>query len=159
MIKVKNLYFSWHKGLLYQILISILINLSFLPFTSVCFWKFTQVHFEESCFFPIYSSSVTRRCFPALGRKGNLVTVGNQTNFEDADGKIRDAKDLVDGVKWVLIHNATRAVIKTYYWSGVAMWKWISSQECYGGHRGSSSGDENLWGFYAVLVLDPHVSK
>uniref|UniRef100_A0A3B5MAP8 Choline transporter-like protein n=1 Tax=Xiphophorus couchianus TaxID=32473 RepID=A0A3B5MAP8_9TELE len=47
----------------------------------------------------IPSKSFTRRCFPDLGLKGGVVTVGNSTKFEDGDGKMRDAKDLVDGVK------------------------------------------------------------
>ncbi|XP_010774587.1 choline transporter-like protein 2 [Notothenia coriiceps] len=45
------------------------------------------------------SKPFTRRCFPALGLKGGLITVGNNSHFDDGSGTMRDAKDLVDGVK------------------------------------------------------------
>lgn len=46
-----------------------------------------------------YFPSVTRRCFPALVEKGGVITVGNNSHFDDGSGNMRDAKDLVDGVK------------------------------------------------------------
>uniref|UniRef100_A0A671Y208 Choline transporter-like protein n=1 Tax=Sparus aurata TaxID=8175 RepID=A0A671Y208_SPAAU len=45
------------------------------------------------------SKPFTRRCFPALGQKGGVITVGNNSHFDDGSGKMRDAKDLMDGVK------------------------------------------------------------
>lgn len=56
--------------------------------------------FLNVCLF-LYCPPVTRRCFPALGQKGGVITVGNNSQFDDGSGKMRDAKDLVDGVKWV----------------------------------------------------------
>uniref|UniRef100_A0A8C5FK40 Choline transporter-like protein n=1 Tax=Gadus morhua TaxID=8049 RepID=A0A8C5FK40_GADMO len=43
--------------------------------------------------------AVTRRCFPALAGKDGSITVGNSSGFDDGTGTIREAKDLVDGVK------------------------------------------------------------
>lgn len=54
-----------------------------------------------------YFLSVTRRCFPALGQKGGVITVGNNSHFDDGSGKMRDAKDLMDGVKWVYVRVNT----------------------------------------------------
>lgn len=56
---------------------------------------------ENSGILPFFSTftSVTRRCFPALGAKGGVITVGNSSHFDDGSGKMRDAKDLIDGVK------------------------------------------------------------
>ena len=47
---------------------------------------------------------VTRRCFPALAGKEGSITVGNSSRFDDGAGTIREAKDLVDGVKYVDHH-------------------------------------------------------
>uniref|UniRef100_A0A3P8WKZ6 Choline transporter-like protein n=1 Tax=Cynoglossus semilaevis TaxID=244447 RepID=A0A3P8WKZ6_CYNSE len=58
---------------------------------------------------------ITRRCFPALGEKGGVITVGNNTNFDDGTGKIRDAKDLMDGVKnATVVIEARQAVMKIF---------------------------------------------
>ena len=50
--------------------------------------------------------AVTRRCFPALAGKDGSITVGNSSGFDDGTGTIREAKDLVDGVKYVDNHTA-----------------------------------------------------
>lgn len=42
--------------------------------------------------------SVLQRCFPSLGKKGEVITVGDQETFNDGE-KTRDAKDLVAGMK------------------------------------------------------------
>ncbi|XP_032392307.1 LOW QUALITY PROTEIN: choline transporter-like protein 2 [Etheostoma spectabile] len=38
------------------------------------------------------SKPFTRRCFPALGESGGVITVGNNSKFDDGRGNIRDAK-------------------------------------------------------------------
>lgn len=58
------------------------------------------ITFDSCVFCPCFS--VTRRCFPALGLKDGKVTVGNNTQFDDGSGTMKDAKDLVDGVKYVV---------------------------------------------------------
>lgn len=68
-------------------------------------FKLTSLLYNFGCFF--YFLSVTRRCFPALGQKGGVITVGNNSHFDDGSGKMRDAKDLMDGVKWVYIRVNT----------------------------------------------------
>lgn len=46
----------------------------------------------------LFSLSVLQRCFPSLGKKGDVITVGDQETFNDGKN-IRDAKDLVAGMK------------------------------------------------------------
>uniref|UniRef100_A0A671Y4Y7 Choline transporter-like protein n=1 Tax=Sparus aurata TaxID=8175 RepID=A0A671Y4Y7_SPAAU len=49
------------------------------PTTQV--FKLTSLLYNFGCFF--YFLSVTRRCFPALGQKGGVITVGNNSHFDD----------------------------------------------------------------------------
>uniref|UniRef100_A0A9J7XMM3 Choline transporter-like protein n=1 Tax=Cyprinus carpio carpio TaxID=630221 RepID=A0A9J7XMM3_CYPCA len=58
-----------------------------------------QILQEKLC--PAYlisSKPFLQRCFPSLGKKGEVITVGDQETFNDGE-KIRDAKDLVAGMK------------------------------------------------------------
>lgn len=111
-------------------------------------------------FFFLMLSSVTRRCFPALGEKGGVITVGNNSHFDDGSGKMRDAKDLVDGVKWVCVCVCVYFTPQSsdtntrHAANGVG----VSPQKRDGGHWSSSGRHEDLWRLHAVLVLDPHVS-
>lgn len=112
-----------------------------------------------------YFPSVTRRCFPALGEKGGVITVGNNSHFDDGSGNMRDAKDLVDGVKWVYHrmilfcqHAALDLPDEEVNSAESDKHAGISLQECHCGYWGSSGGHENLWGLHTVLVLDPDVS-
>uniref|UniRef100_A0A673CRT9 Choline transporter-like protein n=1 Tax=Sphaeramia orbicularis TaxID=375764 RepID=A0A673CRT9_9TELE len=75
----------------------------------ICDIKLSNFFFF-SCFLP-----VTRRCFPALGQKGGVVTVGNITHFEDGIGNIREAKDLVDA----------RQVVMKIFEDYTQSWYWI----------------------------------
>uniref|UniRef100_A0A8C1R125 Choline transporter-like protein n=1 Tax=Cyprinus carpio TaxID=7962 RepID=A0A8C1R125_CYPCA len=57
-----------------------------------------QILQEKLC--PAYlisSKPFLQRCFPSLGKKGEVITVGDQETFNDGE-KIRDAKDLVAGM-------------------------------------------------------------
>ncbi|XP_029996093.1 choline transporter-like protein 2 isoform X2 [Sphaeramia orbicularis] len=67
----------------------------------------------------------TRRCFPALGQKGGVVTVGNITHFEDGIGNIREAKDLVDGVKNATVVIEARQVVMKIFEDYTQSWYWI----------------------------------
>ena len=58
-----------------------------------------SVFFFFFLFLFLHAHTVTRRCFPALGQKGGEITVGNSSHFDDGSGTMRDAKDLVAGVK------------------------------------------------------------
>uniref|UniRef100_A0A9J7YIU2 Choline transporter-like protein n=1 Tax=Cyprinus carpio carpio TaxID=630221 RepID=A0A9J7YIU2_CYPCA len=63
-----------------------------------------QILQEKLC--PAYlisSKPFLQRCFPSLGKKGEVITVGDQETFNDGE-KIRDAKDLVAGMKKLLIY-------------------------------------------------------
>ncbi|KAF7661383.1 hypothetical protein LDENG_00262710 [Lucifuga dentata] len=73
----------------------------------------------------IPSKSFTRRCFPALGEKGGVITVGNNSHFEDGSGKIRDAKDLVDGVKNATVAIEARQVVMKIFEDYTQSWYWI----------------------------------
>ncbi|GLD60355.1 choline transporter-like protein 2 isoform X3 [Lates japonicus] len=71
------------------------------------------------------SKPFTRRCFPALGLKGGLITVGNNSQFDDGMGKIRDAKDLVDGVKNATVVIEARQVVMKIFEDYTQSWYWI----------------------------------
>uniref|UniRef100_A0A669D5A6 Choline transporter-like protein n=1 Tax=Oreochromis niloticus TaxID=8128 RepID=A0A669D5A6_ORENI len=72
-----------------------------------CFRIFTITHFSTFL-------SVTRRCFPALGKKGDVITVGNSSTFNDGSG-IRNAKDLI----------AARQVVMKIFEDFTHSWYWI----------------------------------
>ncbi|XP_047427018.1 choline transporter-like protein 2 isoform X4 [Mugil cephalus] len=71
------------------------------------------------------SKPFTRRCFPALGLKGGVITVGNSTTFSDETGKMRDAKDLLDGVKNATVVIEARQVVMKIFEDYTQSWYWI----------------------------------
>ncbi|XP_034055868.1 choline transporter-like protein 2 isoform X2 [Gymnodraco acuticeps] len=71
------------------------------------------------------SKPFTRRCFPALGLKGGLITVGNNSHFDDGSGTMRDAKDLVDGVKNATVVMEARQVVMKIFEDYTKSWYWI----------------------------------
>ncbi|XP_076609163.1 choline transporter-like protein 2 isoform X2 [Chaetodon auriga] len=71
------------------------------------------------------SKPFTRRCFPALGQKGGVITVGNSSQFDDGSGKMRDAKDLVDGVKNATVVIEARQVVMKIFEDYTQSWYWI----------------------------------
>uniref|UniRef100_A0A3B5B3A1 Choline transporter-like protein n=1 Tax=Stegastes partitus TaxID=144197 RepID=A0A3B5B3A1_9TELE len=78
------------------------------------------------------SKPFTRRCFPALGQKGGVITVGNNSHFDDGTGTMRDAKDLVDGINTRVspCRNATvvieaRQVVMKIFEDYTQSWYWI----------------------------------
>ncbi|XP_040917563.1 choline transporter-like protein 2 isoform X2 [Toxotes jaculatrix] len=73
----------------------------------------------------IPSNPFTRRCFPALGQKGGVITVGNTSHFDDGTGKMRDAKDLVDGVKNATVVIEARQVVMKIFEDYTQSWYWI----------------------------------
>uniref|UniRef100_A0A671Y4V3 Choline transporter-like protein n=1 Tax=Sparus aurata TaxID=8175 RepID=A0A671Y4V3_SPAAU len=87
------------------------------PTTQV--FKLTSLLYNFGCFF--YFLSVTRRCFPALGQKGGVITVGNNSHFDDGSGKMRDDS---------LHRNATvvieaRQVVMKIFEDYTQSWYWI----------------------------------
>ncbi|XP_034046571.1 choline transporter-like protein 2 isoform X2 [Thalassophryne amazonica] len=73
----------------------------------------------------IPSTPFTRRCFPALDKKGGVITVGNKSQFTDEYGKIRDAKDLVDGVKNATVAIEARQAVMKIFEDYTQSWYWI----------------------------------
>uniref|UniRef100_A0A3Q1CCG0 Choline transporter-like protein n=1 Tax=Amphiprion ocellaris TaxID=80972 RepID=A0A3Q1CCG0_AMPOC len=71
------------------------------------------------------SKPFTRRCFPALGQKGGVITVGNNSHFDDGTGNMRDAKDLVDGVKNATVVIEARQVVMKIFEDYTQSWYWI----------------------------------
>ncbi|KAJ4932652.1 hypothetical protein JOQ06_011069 [Pogonophryne albipinna] len=71
------------------------------------------------------SMPFTQRCFPALGLKGGLITVGNNSHFDDGSGTMRDAKDLVDGVKNATVVMEARQVVMKIFEDYTKSWYWI----------------------------------
>ncbi|KAM6967084.1 choline transporter-like protein 2 isoform 2-T2 [Tautogolabrus adspersus] len=73
----------------------------------------------------IPSKPFTRRCFPALGQKGGVITVGNNSHFDDGSGTFRDAKDLMDGVKNATVVIEARQVVMKIFEDYTQSWYWI----------------------------------
>ncbi|XP_068434871.1 choline transporter-like protein 2 isoform X2 [Clinocottus analis] len=71
------------------------------------------------------SRPFTRRCFPALGLAGGVVTVGNNSHFDDGSGNMRDAKDLVDGVKNATVVIEARQTVMKIFEDYTQSWYWI----------------------------------
>ncbi|XP_035471999.2 choline transporter-like protein 2 isoform X2 [Scophthalmus maximus] len=71
------------------------------------------------------SKPFTRRCFPALGQKGGVITVGNNSHFDDGTGKMLDAKDLVAGVKNATVVIEARQVVMKIFEDYTQSWYWI----------------------------------
>ncbi|XP_046893884.1 choline transporter-like protein 2 isoform X3 [Hypomesus transpacificus] len=71
------------------------------------------------------SKPFTRRCFPALGQKGGEITVGNSSHFDDGSGTMRDAKDLVAGVKNATVVIEARQVAMKIFEDYTHSWYWI----------------------------------
>ncbi|XP_070780077.1 choline transporter-like protein 2 isoform X3 [Enoplosus armatus] len=71
------------------------------------------------------SRPFTRRCFPALGLKGGVITVGNNSHFDDGSGRMRDAKDLMDGVKNATVVIEARQVVMKIFEDYTQSWYWI----------------------------------
>uniref|UniRef100_A0A8C1JQA9 Choline transporter-like protein n=1 Tax=Cyprinus carpio TaxID=7962 RepID=A0A8C1JQA9_CYPCA len=64
------------------------------------------------------------RCFPSLGKKGEVITVGDQDKFNDGE-KIRDAKDLVAGMKNATVVMEGRQVAMKIFEDYTKSWYWI----------------------------------
>uniref|UniRef100_A0A4W5PE63 Choline transporter-like protein n=1 Tax=Hucho hucho TaxID=62062 RepID=A0A4W5PE63_9TELE len=72
------------------------------------------------------SKPFTRRCFPALAqKKGGEITVGNNSKFDDGEGNLRDAKDLVAGVKNATVVIEARQVAMKIFEDYTQSWYWI----------------------------------
>ncbi|TSK87520.1 Choline transporter-like protein 2 [Bagarius yarrelli] len=71
------------------------------------------------------SKPFTRRCFPALGIKGNEITIGNSTDFVDGQGKTVKASDLLPAVKNATIVAETRMVVMKIFEDFTQSWYWI----------------------------------
>uniref|UniRef100_A0A671TA17 Choline transporter-like protein n=1 Tax=Sinocyclocheilus anshuiensis TaxID=1608454 RepID=A0A671TA17_9TELE len=72
----------------------------------------------------ISSKPFLQRCFPSLGKKGDVITVGDQETFNDGD-KMRDAKDLVAGMKNATIVMEGRQVAMKIFEDYTKSWYWI----------------------------------
>ncbi|XP_048043350.1 choline transporter-like protein 2 isoform X2 [Megalobrama amblycephala] len=84
-----------------------------------------QILQEKLC--PAYlisSKPFLQRCFPSLGKKGEVITVGDQETFNDGE-KTRDAKDLVAGMKNATVVMEGRQVAMKIFEDYTKSWYWI----------------------------------
>uniref|UniRef100_A0A672QN23 Choline transporter-like protein n=1 Tax=Sinocyclocheilus grahami TaxID=75366 RepID=A0A672QN23_SINGR len=74
----------------------------------------------------ISSKPFLQRCFPSIGKKGDVITVGDQETFNDGD-KMRDAKDLVAGMNCLLIAVVLSLIfiVLLRYLAGIMVWVMI----------------------------------
>ncbi|XP_067238759.1 choline transporter-like protein 2 isoform X2 [Chanodichthys erythropterus] len=85
----------------------------------------SQILQEKLC--PAYlisSKPFLQRCFPSLGKKGEVITVGDQETFNDGE-KTRDAKDLVAGMKNATVVMEGRQVAMKIFEDYTKSWYWI----------------------------------
>ncbi|XP_051988295.1 choline transporter-like protein 2 isoform X2 [Xyrauchen texanus] len=85
-----------------------------------------EILLEKLC--PAYLISSTKflqRCFPTLGKKGQTITVGDMETFDDGRGNIRNAKDLVAGMKNATIVMEGRQVAMKIFEDYTKSWYWI----------------------------------
>lgn len=75
--------------------------------------------------FIVDSKPFTRRCFPALGMKGNRVTIGNSTEFKDEQDNARNASDLLPGVRNATLVAETRVVVLKIFEDFTQSWHFI----------------------------------
>ncbi|KAK7929561.1 hypothetical protein WMY93_005956 [Mugilogobius chulae] len=72
------------------------------------------------------SKPFTRRCLPALGTmKGGLVVVGNETVFEDGEGKTVNATEVLDASKKSNVVVEARQVAMRIFEDYTQSWHWI----------------------------------
>uniref|UniRef100_A0A8C9UBR5 Choline transporter-like protein n=1 Tax=Scleropages formosus TaxID=113540 RepID=A0A8C9UBR5_SCLFO len=73
------------------------------------------------------SKPLSRRCFPAFSKKNGVLVVGNQTTFDDGQGKIRNAKDLLEGAGHygITIFREARQLAMKIFEDYTHSWYWI----------------------------------
>ncbi|XP_029106427.1 choline transporter-like protein 2 isoform X3 [Scleropages formosus] len=71
------------------------------------------------------SKPLSRRCFPAFSKKNGVLVVGNQTTFDDGQGKIRNAKDLLEGAGNATIVREARQLAMKIFEDYTHSWYWI----------------------------------
>ncbi|KPP68280.1 choline transporter-like protein 2-like [Scleropages formosus] len=74
------------------------------------------------------SKPLSRRCFPAFSKKNGVLVVGNQTTFDDGQGKIRNAKDLLEGAGNATIVREARQLAMKIFEDYTHSWYWILIQ-------------------------------
>ncbi|KAA0706118.1 Choline transporter-like protein 2 [Triplophysa tibetana] len=73
----------------------------------------------------VSSKAFLQRCFPSLGKKGEVITVGDKETFDDGEGNTRNAKDLIAGVKNATIVMEGRQVAMKIFEDYTKSWYWI----------------------------------
>ncbi|XP_050959289.1 choline transporter-like protein 2 isoform X2 [Labeo rohita] len=87
--------------------------------------KAQQILHEKLCpSYLISSKPFLQRCFPSLGKKGDAITVGDQEKFNDGVD-IREAKDLVAGMKNITVVMEGRQVAMKIFEDYTKSWYWI----------------------------------
>ncbi|RXN35460.1 choline transporter 2 isoform X3 [Labeo rohita] len=79
-------------------------------------WKYYKTYCRED--------PGNKRCFPSLGKKGDAITVGDQEKFNDGVD-IREAKDLVAGMKNITVVMEGRQVAMKIFEDYTKSWYWI----------------------------------
>ncbi|XP_056608537.1 choline transporter-like protein 2 isoform X2 [Triplophysa dalaica] len=73
----------------------------------------------------VSSKAFLQRCFPSLGKKGEVITVGDKETFDDGEGNTRNAKDLIAGVKNATVVMEGRQVAMKIFEDYTKSWYWI----------------------------------
>ncbi|XP_015204583.1 choline transporter-like protein 2 isoform X2 [Lepisosteus oculatus] len=71
------------------------------------------------------SKPFSRRCFPALQTSKGVITVGNDTTFNDGRGKVRNVTELLEGAKKANMVLEARQVAMKIFEDYTQSWYWI----------------------------------
>ncbi|KAJ7316471.1 hypothetical protein JRQ81_002633 [Phrynocephalus forsythii] len=71
------------------------------------------------------SRPLARRCLPAVNAKKGVIMVGNETTFDDENGKKRNVTDLVEGAKKANVVLEARQVAMKIFEDYTVSWYWI----------------------------------
>ncbi|NXK00914.1 CTL2 protein, partial [Corythaixoides concolor] len=73
----------------------------------------------------IPSTPLARRCFPAIQVKKGVITVGNETTYDDGQGHRRNVTELLEGAKRANVVLEARQLAMKIFEDYTVSWYWI----------------------------------
>ncbi|NWW41402.1 CTL2 protein, partial [Panurus biarmicus] len=73
----------------------------------------------------IPSTPLARRCFPAIQAKKGVIMVGNETTYDDGQGRRRNVTELLEGAKKANVVLETRQLAMKIFEDYTVSWYWI----------------------------------
>ncbi|XP_014748718.1 PREDICTED: choline transporter-like protein 2, partial [Sturnus vulgaris] len=73
----------------------------------------------------IPSTPLARRCFPAIQAKKGVIMVGNETTYDDGQGRRRNVTELLEGAKQANVVLEARQLAMKIFEDYTVSWYWI----------------------------------